>query len=310
MSVKIMSAEPARIPAADAGGFPQFMDLTDEELAVLTTRPDPDRLVVYPWLDQLSAPEQEIAMATAFRGLAARGLVAGAPPAPGDPARPEDLDDDGEVTLHPDLVQLQRLRLGRERLIVIERIFGARTDHLYAYDAGDATILVETIERTGLHHFLVTDPRGLVSVLCEYLAPARWPGGAGPDIVLSRQDLTAGRIPQDLLAVVEVSVIHADIVIRHAGQREDESLLAEVHSGPAAILAGRAPAGAGNRVFRHLGQGAVAGWVEMIISRNCLPIRPGLRSCAPTRYRRPEIRYRARARSGSAGTACCPTSGR
>jgi len=228
-------------------------ELTDEELAAIDPVPDEERLVVYPWLDSLPADQRETAVVTAFRGLAARGLV--------DPPSGDEPTGDGsasvEIGLSTGIATALGLRQAARRAVVAQRTSTLGDDYLYLYDCADDAALAEFVERKGLHRFAVLAPGSVLEALMDFVVPLDWVGSDGPDLVAHGDDADPA-----LVEALSAAHVQVEITVRTPGPAPDDLELIAVSAGPQGILAtARGATQEGPVVFRQLTAPALRAWL-------------------------------------------------
>lgn len=140
-----------------------LLDLSDEEIAALSPGGPDMQTAVLPYLSELGAGEQAVAIETARRSLLVRGLVA----QDGSPDGVDTLLVDGLID---DVLQV-RTRAGR--VVTAQRTSAYGTDYLYVYaieDEDGPLRVAEYVSAGGVHRFTRLDGDA-GPVLAEYLAP-------------------------------------------------------------------------------------------------------------------------------------------
>lgn len=194
-----------------------LIDLTDEELAAIDTRPPRERLVVYPYLDELPEHDREVMIIAALRGLVTRGHVelpgptelAGLLSATSHTAQVP-------VRLNPGLQQLLNFRRQAERIVAAQRTTNGSTEFQYVYRLPDEVALTENVSAGGVHHFQVVDNAQIPAALGDYTNPEAVPGATGRAITF---DPSAAHGPLDDLQCF------AEILVRDAHHNEPPPLL-------------------------------------------------------------------------------------
>ncbi|MFN8074054.1 MAG: hypothetical protein U0Q15_01380 [Kineosporiaceae bacterium] len=259
-----MSLPVTGLPGAPARTAPvQVIDLTDEEVAVLDPRPLGERLVVLPWFDALDAAAQEVAMVTAFRGLAARGLASG----PDEDAVDRAVAGGGSsaqvpVALDPRIAEVMALRRAASRVVVVERTVRDAADTTYLYEGGEV-VLGELVTPAGLHRFTGLAARELGAVVLDVVSTPEWAGGTGPDLVVPLGD---EQPPAEVLAELAQAHVQSQVLVRRPDDDLDALTLAVVHAGPRALLVGRLALGAGEPLtLRRVTRDGLAAWLAGVL---------------------------------------------
>lgn len=210
----------------------ELIDLTDEELAAIDTRPPEERLVVYPFLNQLSEEEWQTAVIVAFRGLAARGYVVG-----------PDADDLQRAAAEPDkkatvgiqmneaLRRLLELRSTAAQAVVSQRTIGDQQDFYYLYLLGDDGVLAELVEPMGLHRFRVYEKKEAAGLLVGYLNPMGIEGSDGDTELIDAAKAADGAAPPELVARLGAAKSFSEFFVRHFDQAEQRPPLTGIFAG-------------------------------------------------------------------------------
>jgi len=180
-----------------------LLDLSDEEIAALSPGGPDAQTAVLPYLSELEAGQQAVAVETARRSLLVRGLVApDTSPGGGDALLVDGLIDD---------VLQVRARAGH--VVTAQRTSAFGTDYLYVYavhDEDGPLRVAEYVSSGGVHRFTRLDGEP-GPALADYLAPELAGGtdanGGGTDVASLLADfrarvtgaaLAAGDLPPDL----------------------------------------------------------------------------------------------------------------
>lgn len=211
----------------------QLVDLTDEELAAIDTRPAEARLVVYPFLDQLSQEERQTAVVVAFRGLAARGFVAG-PDSEDLKKAAEQTNGSGtatvEIAMNEALKRLLELRATATRAVVAQRTISDQQDFCYLYLVEDG-VLVEHVEPLGLHKFSIYAESETANVLAAYLNPTEVKGADGGTEMIDATQAAEGGAPKALVERLGAASSFGEFFLRHLDREEERPPLTGVFAG-------------------------------------------------------------------------------
>lgn len=221
----------ARVPV-DPDGPVHLVDLTDEEVAVLAGR---ESVVVLPYLSSLPAESRDVATATAYRGLVARGMLEAPTPQEVREAERTALREDTgvayPVTMPENLAHLLSLRAGAGS-IVCAAVSTALGQHFsYAHIVDDVALL-EEVTGTGLHRFFLLDAERLPGQVGSWVLHPEATPGRGDEVIrlpgAADDDPTP---PDDLLERLGASLVRADVVVRSVDDGGHPELVG-VFSGP------------------------------------------------------------------------------
>jgi len=222
------------VEADDPDGPVHLVDLTDEEVAVLAGR---DGIVVLPYLNGLPAGQRDVATATAYRGLVARGMLEAPTPEQARQAERDAVSDDTAsvaypVTMPENLAHLLSLRAGADR-VVCAAVSTALGQHFsYAHVVADVALL-EEVTGTGLHRFSLLDADRLANRIGTWvLHPEATPGHGDEVVQLPTGGDDDPTPPDELLERLGSTLVRADVVVRQADD-DGEPELVGLFSGPA-----------------------------------------------------------------------------
>ncbi|MDQ1105977.1 hypothetical protein QE364_000876 [Nocardioides zeae] len=247
-----MSAVSAAVTAergAPADLARPVVTLTDEELAVLGHAEGP---AVTPYLADLTGAVRDQALATALRGLLARGIVS----PPGGDGAPELQGDRVELDLlvRQDVLSVLTLRRAAGTVVAVARTGAAVQDFLYAHVVAEF-VLVEQVGTDGQHRFSLARAADLGALLVgAVLHPEAASGTTGDPVTLS---VPAGDVsgpaavavtPPALLAQLGTAHLRADVTVLRAGSgvgADGPGELLGLFTGPRGCWVARTAAGSG-----------------------------------------------------------------
>lgn len=207
-------------PAADAPAeiAKPVVTLTDEELAVLGHAEGP---AVTPYLADLTGAVRDQALATALRGLLARGIVS----SPGGDGAPELQGDrvDLDLLVRQDVLSVLTLRRAAGTVVAVARTGATVQDFLYAHVVAEF-VLVEQVGTDGHHRFSLGRAADLGDLLVgAVLHPEAASGAADAPVTLS---VPAGDVsgpaavavtPPALMAQLGAAHLRSDVTVLRAG---------------------------------------------------------------------------------------------
>ncbi|GAB3075925.1 hypothetical protein [Nocardioides zeae] len=238
-----VTAEPGTDAPADLAK--PVVTLTDEELAVLGHADGP---AVTPYLADLAGAVRDQALATALRGLLARGIVS----SPGGDGAPELQGDRVELDLlvRQDVLSVLTLRRAASTVVAAARTGAAVQDFLYAHVVAEF-VLVEQVGTDGQHRFSLGRAADLGELLVgAVLHPEAASGTAGDPVTLS---VPAGDVagpaavavtPPALMAQLGAAHLRADVTVLRSGATDGRELLG-LFTGPRGCWVARTAAGSG-----------------------------------------------------------------
>lgn len=233
-------------PDASTGLAKPVVTLTDEELAVLGHAEGP---AVTPYLADLTGAVRDQALATALRGLLARGIVS----APEGDGAPELQGDRVELDLlvRQDVLSVLTLRRAASAVVAVARTGAAVQDFLYAHVVAEF-VLVEQVGTDGHHRFSLGRAADLGDLLVgAVLHPEAATGTAGDPVTLT---VPAGEVagpaavavtPPALMAQLGTAHLRADVTVLRAGATDGPGELLGLFTGPRGCWTARTAAGSG-----------------------------------------------------------------
>jgi hypothetical protein len=224
--MNVRSDEPATPPTALF-----LVDLTDEELAGIDIRPEPARLIVYPYLDDLDAHDRGQAIAVALRGLAAHGLVQAPDKATLAAALATGTVD---IQMSEVLERVLRWRVA-VRVVCAQRVLDGSESFCYLYlpdeASGLAGVLEESVDSAGLHQFRLHEPAS-AAVIGFFFNPAGYSGADGPVEQVDAATAAVGRTSPDLLDRLSRATCSGEFFLRHLDRDGERPSMLGVFSGP------------------------------------------------------------------------------
>lgn len=197
-----------------------LVDLTDEELAAIRPVPDAERLVYYPWLENLDPDQRDTAVVTAFRSLAARGLIT-PPGRDTDPDEPPPGGPDTPVAVtigvDPLIAGALDLRDQAQLVVAVQRRIGGWDDYRYWHITGPDLTVDELVEPKGLHRLRTLPTANVIEAVLRYLNPAGVTGADGPAETVDPAAAITGEAPSDLLDRLAAAHAVCTVVIRRPG---------------------------------------------------------------------------------------------
>lgn len=197
-----------------------LVDLTDEELAAIRPVPDEERLVYYPWLENLEPDQRDTAVVTAFRSLAARQLIT----PPGRDTDPDQLPAGGPDTpvavtigVDPLIAGALDLRDSAALVVAVQRRIGGWDDYRYWHITGPDLTVDELVEPKGLHRLRSLPTGNVVEAVLRYLNPAGVTGADGAAETVDPAAAITGDGPADLLDRLAAAHAVSTVVIRRPG---------------------------------------------------------------------------------------------
>lgn len=237
--------DPAATDAAPELATP-VVTLTDEELAVLGHAEGP---AVTPYLADLTGAVRDQALATALRGLLARGIVS----APDGDGAPELQGDRVELDLlvRQDVLSVLTLRRGASAVVAVARTGAAVQDFLYVHVVAEF-VLVEQVGTDGHHRFSLGRAADLPDLLVgAVLHPEAASGTTGDPVTLT---VPAGEVagpaavavtPPALMARLGTAHLRADVTVLRPGATDGPGELLGLFTGPRGCWTARTAAGSG-----------------------------------------------------------------
>lgn len=197
-----------------------LVDLTDEELAAIRPVPDAERLVYYPWLENLDPDQRDTAVVTAFRSLAARGMIT----PPGRDTDPDELPPGGPDTpvavtigVDPLVAGALDLRDQAQLVVAVQRRIGGWDDYRYWHITGPDLTVDELVEPKGLHRLRTLPTGNVIEAVLRYLNPAGVTGADGPAETVDPAAAITGEAPSDLLDRLAAAHAVSTVVVRRPG---------------------------------------------------------------------------------------------
>jgi hypothetical protein len=197
-----------------------LVELTDEELAAIRPVPDEQRLVYYPWLENLEPDQRDTAVVTAFRSLAARGLIT----PPGRDTEPDELPAAGPDTpvpvtigVDPIIAGALDLRDAAQLVLAVQRRIGGWDDYRYWHITGADVTVDELVEPKGLHRLRTLPTANVVEAVLRYLNPAGVTGADGDAQTVDPAAAITGDAPTDLLDRLAAAHAVSTVVVRRPG---------------------------------------------------------------------------------------------
>lgn len=245
-----VTAETVSEPAAEQGAAGQadlakpVVTLTDEELAALGHADGP---AVTPYLADLTGPVRDQALATALRGLLARGIVS---PPPGVTTPPHVEGDRVELDLlvRQDVLSVLTLRRAAATVVAVARTGATNQDFLYAHVV-EEFVLLEEVGTDGQHRFALGRSADLGAMLVGAVVhPDAVSGTAGDPVTLR---VPAGEVagpaavavtPPALVAQLGAAYLRSDVTVLR-GDAPGELL--GLFTGPNGCWVARTVAGGG-----------------------------------------------------------------
>jgi hypothetical protein len=167
----------------------EVIALTDEELAALEGL-DSRHVAPFPWLNEHSPEQREIAAAAALRGLMARGIAV-ASELDGEHSRESDIS----VALPPDVHATLGMRRSAAWILLAEQRTEAAHRFRVLYGQRDEVVLDEMVSDGGLHVFSVLPAAMAADALVAFVDPAGVAHEDGPATRVLLTDLVQGVEP-------------------------------------------------------------------------------------------------------------------